>query len=138
MDVAHGFGLLVGNRVRAEVRLENRVVRGTTQSPLVRDVVDGLVLVTRVGQSTFLVLEGDRVRVLVDLSGQTAGGQGPSLGLGIGVLRELHRRNGGIVREKLNLGSGIDVLEVIDLDSDHALGRGMNADAEDGSYKPTS
>ncbi len=75
-DILRGVG---GMRVGTEVSGKARRIGSTPESPLVRDVVEPLVLVARGGQGAFVVLEGDGVRVLGDLSGQTAGGDRPRL-----------------------------------------------------------
>lgn len=131
MDVSDELRGRGGEGVGAGVGGKDRAAGGASQGPLVRDVVETLVLVAGGRQSVLGVLEGDGVRVLGDLSGETAGLDGPVLG----CLRQLDVGDGRVIREQGDLGGGGDGLEVVDLHADDAFGGGVNTDAQDGACR---
>lgn len=127
--VAHCLRRCVRARVRADVRREARAVRRAPQRPLVRDVIDRLVLVPGSSERARGRLEGDGVRVLRHFCREPAARDRPRRLR----LRERDSGDGRVVREERDVGRGVDVLEVLDLHADDALCGRMHADAEHGS-----
>lgn len=118
-------------RIRAHVGGKARVVRRASQCPLVWDIVQSLVFVSGGSECACSRLERHGVWVLRDLCRKAATSHSP----GAVRIGERYRGHGRVVREERNIRCGVNMLEMLDLHANHALSRGVDANAKNRSWR---